>query len=186
MAGFPLRRHGGHPLPEPFYLGLGGCRIGGAGVALHRDQLLPLLGQTLADSLIGFVVGMIVAIVLAIAFSLSKAVEAGVTLLPGAQIRAVEFAKDVRLRLDFAVSDTGGAQMSTVLVVDGEPRSPKGIGLVGTPTPHGFHQLVDGILHLGAFAPAPGPTLLRLIAGGEDEESPHRINASGTGVPEAD
>ena len=44
----------------------------------HRDQLLPLLGQTLADSLIGFVVGMIVAIVLAIAFSLSKAVEAGV------------------------------------------------------------------------------------------------------------
>ena len=44
----------------------------------HRDQLLPHLGQTLADSLIGFVVGMIVAIVLAIAFSLSKAVEAGV------------------------------------------------------------------------------------------------------------
>lgn len=103
---------------------------------------------------------------------LDQAVEAGVTLLPGAQIRAVEFAKDVRLRLDFAVSDTGGAQMSTVLVVDGEPRSPQGIGLVGTPTPHGFHQLVDGILHLGAFAPAPGPTLLRLIAGGEKVQIP--------------
>ena len=46
--------------------------------AANRDQLFPLLGQTLLDSLIGFVVGMIVAIVLAIAFSLSKAVEAGV------------------------------------------------------------------------------------------------------------
>ncbi|WP_431803542.1 ABC transporter permease [Microbacterium sp. bgisy203] len=46
--------------------------------AKHRDQLFPLLGQTLSDSLIGFVVGMIVAIVLAIAFSLSKGVEAGV------------------------------------------------------------------------------------------------------------
>ncbi|UCZ62735.1 DEAD/DEAH box helicase [Mycolicibacterium phocaicum] len=103
---------------------------------------------------------------------LDQAVEAGVTLLPGAQIRAVELAKDVRLRLDFAVSDTGGAQMSTVLVVDGEPRSPQGIGLVGTPTPHGFHQLVDGILHLGAFALAPGPTLLRLIAGGEKVQIP--------------
>ena len=62
--------------------------------------------------------------------------------------------------------------MSTVLVVDGEPRSPQGIGLVGTQTPHGFHQLVDGILHLGAFALAPGPTLLRLIAGGEKVQIP--------------
>lgn len=46
--------------------------------AKHRDQLFPLLGHTLGDSLIGFVVGMLVAIVLAIAFSLSKGVEAGV------------------------------------------------------------------------------------------------------------
>lgn len=50
----------------------------GEDAAAHRDQLFPLVGQTLADSIIGFVVGMIVAIVLAIAFSLSKAVEAGV------------------------------------------------------------------------------------------------------------
>lgn len=50
----------------------------GEDAAAHRDQLLPLLGQTLVDSVIGFAVGMIVAIVLAIAFSLSKAVEAGV------------------------------------------------------------------------------------------------------------
>ncbi|RLK52292.1 ABC transporter permease [Microbacterium telephonicum] len=46
--------------------------------AAHRDQLFPLLGQTLVDSVIGFAVGMVVAIVLAVLFSLSKAVEAGV------------------------------------------------------------------------------------------------------------
>ena len=46
--------------------------------AVHRDQLFPLLGQTLVDSLTGFVVGMIVAVALAVLFSLSKAVEAGV------------------------------------------------------------------------------------------------------------
>lgn len=46
--------------------------------AAHRDQLFPLLGQTLLDSVIGFVVGMVVAIVLAVLFSLSKAIEAGV------------------------------------------------------------------------------------------------------------
>lgn len=46
--------------------------------AAHRDQLFPLLGQTLVDSVIGFAVGMVVAIVLAVVFSLSKAVEAGV------------------------------------------------------------------------------------------------------------
>lgn len=46
--------------------------------AEHRDQMFPLVGQTLLDSWIGFVVGMIVAIILAIAFSLSKAIEAGV------------------------------------------------------------------------------------------------------------
>lgn len=88
---------------------------------------------------------------------LDQAVEAGTVLLPGAGIRAVQLAKDVQLRLDFTVSDTGGAQMATVLIVDGEPRAPEGVGLVGTPTPHGIHQLVDGILHLGAFAPVPAP-----------------------------
>jgi len=50
----------------------------GEDAADHRDQLFPLVGQTLADSILGFVVGMIVAIVLAIAFSLSRSVEAGV------------------------------------------------------------------------------------------------------------
>jgi superfamily II DNA or RNA helicase len=103
---------------------------------------------------------------------LDLAVEVGVTLLPGAGIRAVELAKEVQLRLDFTVSDTGGAQMSTVLVVDGEPRAPEGVGLVGTPTPHGIHQLVDGTLHLGAFAPVPGPTLLKLIANDEKVQIP--------------
>ncbi|OKH83995.1 helicase SNF2 [Mycobacterium sp. ST-F2] len=103
---------------------------------------------------------------------LDQAVEAGTVLLPGAGIRAVQLAKDVQLRLDFTVSDTGGAQMATVLIVDGEPRAPEGVGLVGTPTPHGIHQLVDGILHLGAFAPVPGPTLLKLIAGGETVHIP--------------
>ena len=44
----------------------------------NRAQMFPLVGQTLADSALGFVVGMIVAIVLAVAFSLSKAVEAGI------------------------------------------------------------------------------------------------------------
>ncbi|MCT9819364.1 ABC transporter permease subunit [Microbacterium sp. W1N] len=46
--------------------------------AAHRDQLFPLLGQTLVDAVIGFVVGMAVAVVLAVLFSLSKAIEAGV------------------------------------------------------------------------------------------------------------
>lgn len=50
----------------------------GEDAAAHRDQLMPLLGQTLVDSVIGFAVGMIVAIVLAVLFSLSKAIEAGV------------------------------------------------------------------------------------------------------------
>ena len=103
---------------------------------------------------------------------LDLAVEAGTALLAGAGIRAVQLAKDVQLRLDFAVSDTGGAQMSTVLIVDGEPRAPEGVGLVGAPTPHGIHQLLDGTLHLGAFSPIPGPTLLKLIAGGETVHIP--------------
>ncbi|WP_292831566.1 ABC transporter permease subunit [Microbacterium sp.] len=44
----------------------------------HRAQMFPLVGQTLADSSLGFVVGMLIAIILAVAFSLSKAIEAGV------------------------------------------------------------------------------------------------------------
>lgn len=46
--------------------------------AEHRDQLFPLVGQTLADSAIGFAVGMLIAIVLAVLFSLSRSIEAGV------------------------------------------------------------------------------------------------------------
>ncbi|PZU47038.1 MAG: ABC transporter permease [Microbacterium sp.] len=46
--------------------------------AENRDQMFPLVGQTLVDSWLGFLVGMVVAIILAIAFSLSKAIEAGV------------------------------------------------------------------------------------------------------------
>ncbi|MUL65686.1 helicase SNF2 [Mycobacterium sp. CBMA 234] len=104
--------------------------------------------------------------------NLELAVEAGVTLVAGPGIRAVQLAKDVQLRLDFAVSETGGAQMSAVLIVDGETRAPEGVGLVGAPTPHGIHQLVDGVLHLGAFAPVPGPTLLKLIANDETVQIP--------------
>lgn len=44
----------------------------------NRAQMFPLVGQTLADSALGFVVGMIVAIILAVLFSLSKTVEVGV------------------------------------------------------------------------------------------------------------
>ncbi len=47
--------------------------------AEHRADMLALVGQTLADSTLGFVVGLAIAIALAIAFSLSRAVEAGVT-----------------------------------------------------------------------------------------------------------
>ena len=46
--------------------------------AENRGQMFPLVGQTLADSALGFAVGMAVAVVLAIAFSLFKAIEAGV------------------------------------------------------------------------------------------------------------
>lgn len=52
--------------------------FGSEDAAEHRAQLFPLVGQTLADSALGFVVGMAVAIVLAVAFSLSRAIEAGV------------------------------------------------------------------------------------------------------------
>ncbi|PPF42740.1 ABC transporter permease [Pseudoclavibacter sp. AY1F1] len=52
--------------------------VGAEDAAEHRAQMFPLVGQTLADSALGFVVGMAVAIVLAVAFSLSRGVEAGV------------------------------------------------------------------------------------------------------------
>lgn len=44
----------------------------------NRAALWPLVGQTLADSLLGFATGMTVAVVLAVLFTLSKTVEAGV------------------------------------------------------------------------------------------------------------
>ncbi|TIC86308.1 ABC transporter permease subunit [Nocardioides sp. GY 10113] len=46
--------------------------------AAHRAALLPLVGQTAIDALIGFAAGMTIAIVLALLFTLSKTVEAGV------------------------------------------------------------------------------------------------------------
>lgn len=46
--------------------------------AEHRAAMFPLVGQTLADSTLGFVVGMVVALVFAVLFNLSKSVEAGV------------------------------------------------------------------------------------------------------------
>lgn len=50
----------------------------GEDAAEHREQMAPLVAQTLVDSAIGFIFGMITAIVFAILFSLSKSVEAGV------------------------------------------------------------------------------------------------------------
>ncbi len=50
----------------------------GEDAAKHRDQMFPLVAQTLLDSMIGFVFGMLIAIILAVLFNLSKAVEAGV------------------------------------------------------------------------------------------------------------
>jgi ABC-type nitrate/sulfonate/bicarbonate transport system permease component len=52
--------------------------FGAEDAAEHRDEMFPLVTQTLADSSLGFVVGMLIAIVLAILFNLSKSVEAGV------------------------------------------------------------------------------------------------------------
>jgi len=52
--------------------------VGSENAEANRAQLFPLVGQTLADSSLGFVVGMVVAIALAVVFSLSKGVEAGV------------------------------------------------------------------------------------------------------------
>ncbi|GAA2029752.1 ABC transporter permease [Agromyces tropicus] len=52
--------------------------VSSADAAANRAELMPLLGQSLADAALGFVVGMLTAVVLAIVFSLSRTVEAGV------------------------------------------------------------------------------------------------------------
>lgn len=97
---------------------------------------------------------------------LIAAQDAGVTLVAdkSSGLRAVELVKNASLRLDFAADGAGGATMAVKLIVDGEQCDASGVGLIGRPTPHGISQIVDGVLRLGAFNPAPGPTVLDLIA----------------------
>jgi hypothetical protein len=58
--------------------------------------------------------------------------------------------------------------MSVSLAIDGEQRDPVGVALIGMPTAHGLHQVVDGVLRLGRSEPPPGRTMANLIA--RDEE----------------
>jgi superfamily II DNA or RNA helicase len=99
---------------------------------------------------------------------LEEAVHAGVTIVArGEALQAVDFIKSAQLRLDFASDDAGGAEMSVALIVDGEQCDPGGVGLIGSPAPHGMYQVVDGVLRLGRFDPVPGRTMLDLIARNE-------------------
>ncbi|MDT5398139.1 MAG: hypothetical protein QOK33_1370 [Mycobacterium sp.] len=95
---------------------------------------------------------------------LDDAVNAGVTMVAGLGLQAVDFIKSARLRLDFASDGAGGANMSVALFVDGERCDPYGIGLIGGPAPHGMFEVVDGVLRLGRFDPLPGRTTAELIA----------------------
>ena len=105
---------------------------------------------------------------------LDDALGAGVTIVADERtgLRTVDFVKNAQLRLDFASDDAGGATMSVALLIDGEPRDPGGVGLIGSPAPHGMYQLVEGTLRLGRFDPAPGRTMLDLIARNETVRIP--------------
>jgi superfamily II DNA or RNA helicase len=105
---------------------------------------------------------------------LIAAQDAGVSLVAdkSSGLRAVELIKNAQLRLDFTADDSGGATMSVALIVDGAQTGPAGVGLIGRPAPHGMHQVADGVLRLGAFDPAPGPTVLGLLAHGRSVHIP--------------
>ena len=97
---------------------------------------------------------------------LDDAMGAGVTIVAhgGSGLEAVDFIKSAQLRLDFTSDDADGASMSVALIVDGERRDSVGVGLIGSPAPHGMYSVVDGVLRLGPFDPVPGRTMLDLIA----------------------
>jgi superfamily II DNA or RNA helicase len=94
---------------------------------------------------------------------LDDAVAVGVAMVAAKGLQAVDFIKNAQLRLDFVSDDAGGATMSVVLVVDGERCDPDGVGLIGSPAPHGMYRVVEGVLRLGRFDPVPGRTTLDLI-----------------------
>lgn len=99
---------------------------------------------------------------------LDNAIHTGVTLVAdkASGFDNIEFIKAAQLRHEFSADEfgDGGAMMSTVLVVDGVPWEPHGVGLVGQPNPHGMYKVVDRTLMLGPFDPVPGRTALDLIA----------------------
>ncbi|TMS53999.1 DEAD/DEAH box helicase [Mycobacterium sp. DBP42] len=105
---------------------------------------------------------------------LAEVLDAGVTILADAAcgISAVELAKNVHLRLDFAAEAGGGAVMSVALIVDGQDSDSDGVGLIGMPAPHGMFQVVDSVLRLGAFDPVPGRTMAELLAHREQVHIP--------------
>ncbi|MBJ7336653.1 DEAD/DEAH box helicase [Mycolicibacterium sp.] len=100
---------------------------------------------------------------------LEDAVDAGVTIVAhrGSGLEAVDFIKSAQLRLDFSSDEAGGATMAVTLMVDGERSSPVGVGLVGSPAPHGIYTVTDGVLRLGRFDPVPARTTLDLVARNE-------------------
>jgi superfamily II DNA or RNA helicase len=100
---------------------------------------------------------------------LDDALEAGITIVTDGKsgLQAVDFIKSAQLRLDFTSDDAGGATMSVALIADGERCDPSGVGLIGSPAPHGMYEVVDGILRLGRFDPVPAKTTLDLVARNE-------------------
>ncbi|MGH3643247.1 MAG: SNF2-related protein, partial [Mycobacterium sp.] len=103
---------------------------------------------------------------------LDDALEAGITIVTGSGLQAVDFIKSAQLRLDFTSDDAGGAVMAVALIVDGERCEPSGVGIIGAPTPHGMYQVVDGILRLGRFDPVPTRTTLDLVVRNESVHIP--------------
>jgi superfamily II DNA or RNA helicase len=103
---------------------------------------------------------------------LDDATSAGVTMVPGPGLQAVDFIKSARLRLDFGSDGAGGVTMTVALFVDGERSDPYGVGLIGSPAPHGMFTVVDGVLRLGRFDPVPGRTTLELLARDEQVHIP--------------
>jgi superfamily II DNA or RNA helicase len=97
---------------------------------------------------------------------LTDAADAGVTMVADSSrgLHSVEFIKHAQLRLDFAADESGDVMMAVVLIVDGEQCDHSGVGFIGL---HGMHQVVDGVLRLGRFDPAPGRTMLNLFGRGE-------------------
>jgi superfamily II DNA or RNA helicase len=110
---------------------------------------------------------------------LDEAQDAGVSILAdGASgLRTVEFIKSATMRLDFTSDETGGALMSVSLIVDGEARDPGGVGLIGSPAPHGMYTVVDGVLRMGRFDPVPSRTTLDLVSRNERVRIPADVVA---------